>query len=71
MRTSAGSVVHSQAGDKARGARTVETMNENSRNALKCGLAGQAPKVRGGYVYCDVAKAERDAKRATTDYIRK
>lgn len=71
VRTSAGSVVHSHEGDKARGARTVETMNENSRNALKCGRAGQAPKVQGGYVDCGAAKAERDAKRLTPDLIKK
>lgn len=70
VRTSGGAVVHSRAGDKARGARSLEVINENSRNAVHCGLSGEAIANRGGHLECPASKAKARAQRATPDYIR-
>ena len=71
IRSAAGAVVHSRAGDKARNERTLEQHRENAHNALNCGMANDQPTVQNGRIDCPTAKAEREAKRLAPDYIRK
>ena len=70
-RSANGAIVHSRAGDKGRNERTAERSREDMHNIFGCALAGDQATYQGGRFDCAMAKAQREAKRLTPDYIRK
>ena len=71
VRSQSGAVVHSREGGQGSYCHQMEIIRDIQHNALACAVAGDFATAKNNRIECRASKTQEDAKRLTSDYIRK